>query len=125
MFESLLVPTLIVALAEIGDKTQLLALLLAARFRRPWPIIWGIVVATLANHWLAGAAGNWIAGLVSPTILAWLLAASFLAVALWTLVPDKLDDEDTGNLQRFGPFLTTLIAFFLAALVAGVVNAVA
>lgn len=114
MFESLLVPTLIVALAEIGDKTQLLALLLAARFRRPWPIIWGIVVATLANHWLAGVAGNWIAGLVSPTILAWLLAASFLAVALWTLVPDKLDDEDTGNLQRFGPFLTTLIAFFLA-----------
>ena len=114
MLESLFVPTLIVALAEIGDKTQLLALLLAARFRRPWPIIWGIVVATLANPWLAGAAGNWIAGLFSPAVLAWILAASFLAVALWTLVPDKLDDDETGNLQRFGPFLTTLIAFFLA-----------
>lgn len=114
MLESLFVPTLIVALAEIGDKTQLLALLLAARFRRPWPIIWGIVVATLANHWLAGAAGSWIAELFSPVVLAWILAASFLAVALWTLVPDKLDDDETGTLQRFGPFLTTLIAFFLA-----------
>ena len=114
MLESLFVPTLIVALAEIGDKTQLLALLLAARFRRPWPIIWGMVAATLANHLVAGAVGNWVAGLLSPSMLSWILAASFLAVALWSLIPDKLDDDETSNLKRYGPFLTTLIAFFLA-----------
>jgi putative Ca2+/H+ antiporter (TMEM165/GDT1 family) len=114
MLESLLVPTGIVALAEIGDKTQLLALLLAARFRRPWPIIWGIVVATLANHFAAGAVGNWVAGLFSPSTLAWLLAISFAAVALWTLVPDKLDEDEESGLKRYGPFVTTLIAFFLA-----------
>lgn len=113
MFEALLVPTGIVALAEIGDKTQLLALLLAARFRKPWPIIWGIVVATLANHFVAGAVGNWVAGFFSETTLSWILAASFLAVAAWTLVPDKLDEEDS-KLSKYGPFLTTLIAFFLA-----------
>ncbi|TBU77716.1 hypothetical protein DNK06_15115 [Pseudomonas daroniae] len=112
--ESLFVPTLIVALAEIGDKTQLLALLLAARFRRPWPIIWGMVVATLANHLVAGAVGNWVAGLLSPALLSWILAASFIAVALWTLIPDKLDDDESSKLKRYGPFLTTLIAFFLA-----------
>lgn len=114
MLESLFVPTLIVALAEIGDKTQLLALLLAARFRRPWPIIWGMVVATLANHLAAGAVGNWVAGLLSPALLSWILAASFIAVALWTLIPDKLDDDESSSLKRYGPFLTTLIAFFLA-----------
>lgn len=114
MLESLLVPTGIVALAEIGDKTQLLALLLAARFRRPWPIIWGIVVATLANHFAAGALGNFVASLFSAASLAWILAASFAAVALWTLVPDKLDDDEASGLRRYGPFLTTLIAFFLA-----------
>jgi putative Ca2+/H+ antiporter (TMEM165/GDT1 family) len=114
MLESLLVPTGIVALAEIGDKTQLLALLLACRFRRPWPIIWGIVLATLANHFAAGAVGNWVAGFFSPTTLSWILAACFAAVALWTLVPDKLDDDEESHLKRFGPFLTTLIAFFLA-----------
>lgn len=114
MLESLFVPTLIVALAEIGDKTQLLALLLAARFRRPWPIIWGMVVATLANHLVAGAVGNWVAGLLSPALLSWILAASFIAVALWTLIPDKLDDDESSKLKRYGPFLTTLIAFFLA-----------
>ncbi|KIP97780.1 putative Ca2+/H+ antiporter (TMEM165/GDT1 family) [Pseudomonas sp. BIGb0408] len=114
MLESLFVPTLIVALAEIGDKTQLLALLLAARFRRPWPIIWGMVVATLANHLVAGAVGNWVAGLLSPALLSWILAASFIIVALWTLIPDKLDDDESSNLRRYGPFLTTLIAFFLA-----------
>lgn len=112
--ESLFVPTLIVALAEIGDKTQLLALLLAARFRKPWPIIWGIVLATLANHFAAGAVGNWVADFFAPATLSWILAASFVAVALWTLVPDKLDDEDSSALKRYGPFLTTLIAFFLA-----------
>ena len=114
MLESLFVPTLIVALAEIGDKTQLLALLLAARFRRPWPIIWGMVVATLANHLAAGAVGNWVAGLLSSALLSWILAVSFIAVALWTLIPDKLDDDESSSLKRYGPFLTTLIAFFLA-----------
>ncbi|WP_137888771.1 TMEM165/GDT1 family protein [Pseudomonas sp. 2FE] len=112
--ESLYLPTLIVALAEIGDKTQLLALLLAARFRRPWPIICGIVVATLANHFAAGAIGNWVASFFAPTTLSWILAASFVAVALWTLIPDQLDDDEASSLKRYGPFLTTLIAFFLA-----------
>lgn len=114
MLESLFVPTLIVALAEIGDKTQLLALLLAARFRKPWPIIWGIVAATLANHFAAGAVGNWVASFFSAATLSWVLAASFVAVALWTLVPDKLDDDEESGLKKYGPFLTTLIAFFLA-----------
>jgi putative Ca2+/H+ antiporter (TMEM165/GDT1 family) len=114
MLESLLIPTGIVALAEIGDKTQLLALLLAARFRRPWPIIWGIVIATLANHFAAGALGNWVGSLFSAATLAWLLAISFAAVALWTLVPDKLDEDEESGLKRYGPFVTTLIAFFLA-----------
>lgn len=112
--ESLYIPTLIVALAEIGDKTQLLALLLAARFRRPWPIIAGIVVATLANHFAAGAIGNWVASFFSPAALSWTLAASFVAVALWTLIPDKLDDDESAGFKRYGPFLTTLVAFFLA-----------
>ena len=114
MLESLFIPTLIVALAEIGDKTQLLALLLAARFRKPWPIIWGIVLATMANHFAAGAVGNWVADFFAPATLSWILAASFVAVALWTLVPDELDDEDSSALKRHGPFLTTLIAFFIA-----------
>lgn len=114
MLDSLLVPTAIVALAEIGDKTQLLALLLAARFRKPWPIICGIVVATLANHFAAGAIGNWVASFFSPATLSWILAASFVAVALWTLIPDTLDDDEDSKLKRYGPFLTTLIAFFIA-----------
>ncbi|WP_208644566.1 TMEM165/GDT1 family protein [Pseudomonas reidholzensis] len=112
--ESLLVPTAIVALAEIGDKTQLLALILAARFRKPWPIIAGIVVATLANHAAAGAVGAWVSGFFSETVLHWILAASFTATALWTLVPDKMDDDESSAARRFGPFLTTLVAFFLA-----------
>ncbi len=112
--ESFFVPTLIVALAEIGDKTQLLALLLAARYRRPWPIIWGIVIATLANHAAAGAIGNWVSQLLSPVTLAWILAASFAAVALWTLVPDKLEEDEASRGRRYGPFVATLIAFFLA-----------
>lgn len=114
MLESLFVPTLIVALAEIGDKTQLLALLLAARYRRPWPIIWGIVIATLANHFAAAALGNWVASLLSPATLAWILAGSFVAVAAWTLIPDKLDEDEGNTAGRYGPFLATLVAFFLA-----------
>jgi len=114
MLEALLVPTAIVALAEIGDKTQLLALVLAARFRKPWPIIAGIVAATLANHAAAGAVGAWVGDFFSDTVLHWILAASFAATALWTLVPDTLDDDEASTARRFGPFLTTLIAFFLA-----------
>ena len=113
MLESLLVPTAIVALAEIGDKTQLLALILAARFRKPWPIIAGIIAATLANHAAAGAVGAWVGSFFSDSTLHWILAASFTATALWTLVPDKMDDDENPA-RRFGPFLTTLIAFFLA-----------
>ncbi|SEI84015.1 Putative Ca2+/H+ antiporter, TMEM165/GDT1 family [Pseudomonas linyingensis] len=112
--QSLFVPTGLVALAEIGDKTQLLALLLAARFRRPWPIIWGILVATVANHFAAGAVGKWVASFFSEATLSWILAASFLAVAAWMLIPDKLDDDEESHLKRYGPFLTTLIAFFIA-----------
>ncbi|PSS58153.1 TMEM165/GDT1 family protein [Pseudomonas sp. BBP2017] len=114
MLESLLVPTAIVALAEIGDKTQLLALILAARFRKPWPIIAGIIAATLANHAAAGAVGAWVSTFFSAASLHWILAASFAATALWTLIPDKMDDDEASTARRFGPFLTTLIAFFIA-----------
>lgn len=113
MLDSLLVPTAIVALAEIGDKTQLLALILAARFRKPWPIIAGIVVATLANHAAAGAVGAWFSTFFSDAMLHWILAASFTATALWTLVPDKMDDE-ASTARKYGPFVTTLITFFIA-----------
>jgi putative Ca2+/H+ antiporter (TMEM165/GDT1 family) len=101
-------------LAEIGDKTQLLALILAARFRKPWPIIAGIVAATLANHAAAGAVGAWFSTFFSDSVLHWILAASFAATALWTLVPDKMDDDESSSARKYGPFLTTLIAFFLA-----------
>ena len=111
--EALLVSTGIVALAEIGDKTQLLAFILAARFRRPLPIILGILVATLANHALAGALGAWLPGLFEPTTLAWILGISFILMAGWMLIPDTFD-EDEAKLMRFGVFTTTLIAFFIA-----------
>jgi Ca2+/H+ antiporter, TMEM165/GDT1 family len=111
--EAFLVSTGIVALAEIGDKTQLLAFILAAKFRRPLPIILGILVATVANHAFAGALGAWITSLASPEIMRWVLGISFIAMALWTLVPDEFD-EDEAKLARFGVFGTTLIAFFLA-----------
>jgi putative Ca2+/H+ antiporter (TMEM165/GDT1 family) len=110
--EAFLVSTGVVALAEIGDKTQLLALVLAARFRKPAPIILGILIATLVNHALAGAAGAWISAVVGPTAMRWILGLSFVAMAVWTLIPDKYEDEpDTA--PRFGVFATTLIAFFL------------
>jgi putative Ca2+/H+ antiporter (TMEM165/GDT1 family) len=111
--EPFLVSTGIVALAEMGDKTQLLALLLAARFRRPWPIVAGILVATLLNHAFAGAVGAWVQGLVGPDVLRWILGLSFLAMAAWMLVPDKLDAEPLAA-GRLGVFGTTLLAFFLA-----------
>lgn len=111
--EAFLISTGIVALAEIGDKTQLLAFILAAKFRKPWPIIWGILVATLANHGFAGAVGTWITTLLGPQVLRWILGVSFIGMAIWTLIPDKFD-EDEAKLARFGVFGTTLIAFFLA-----------
>ena len=112
--ESLLVSTGVVALAEIGDKTQLLAFILAARFKKPLPIVAGILVATLLNHGMAGALGAWITAMLSPEILRWVLAASFLGMAVWTLIPDKIEEEETQVAQRFGVFGATLITFFLA-----------
>jgi len=111
--EAFLVSTGVVALAEIGDKTQVLALVLAARFRKPVPIILGILVATLLNHFLAGAAGAWIASVVGPTAMRWLLGLSFIAMAIWTLIPDELENEEQRATARHGVFLTTLVAFFL------------
>ena len=113
--EAFLVSTSIVALAEIGDKTQLLSLVLAARFRKPWPIVLGIFVATLANHALAGAAGAWVTTVLGPQALRWVLGLSFIVMAVWMLIPDKLDDEDgAGTAPRLGVFGTTVLAFFLA-----------
>ena len=111
--DAFLISTGVVALAEVGDKTQLLAFLLAAKFRRPVPIILGILVATLANHGLAGALGAWITTLLAPEVLRWVLGLSFLAMAVWILIPDSLDEDDARLLQ-FGVFGTTLVAFFLA-----------
>jgi len=111
--EAFLVSTGIVALGEMGDKTQLLALLLAARFRKPVPIILGILVATLVNHGLAGAVGEGIARALGPDVLRWVIGGSFLAMAVWMLVPDKIDEAEGGT-QRFGVFGTTVVAFFLA-----------
>jgi Ca2+/H+ antiporter, TMEM165/GDT1 family len=112
--EAFLVSTGIVALAEIGDKTQLLSLVLAARFRRPWPIAAGILVATLVNHALAGAVGSWVTTVLGPDTLRWILGGSFIAMAAWMLVPDKLDDDEAARGPRAGVFVTTLVAFFLA-----------
>ena len=112
--ESLLVSTGVVALAEIGDKTQLLAFILAARFKRPVPIILGILVATLANHGLAGAVGSWVTTVLGPDMLRWVLGASFIAMAVWMLIPDKLDDDQGAAAPRWGVFMTTVVTFFLA-----------
>jgi putative Ca2+/H+ antiporter (TMEM165/GDT1 family) len=111
--DAFLISTGVVALAEVGDKTQLLAFLLAAKFRKPVPIILGILVATLLNHGLAGALGTWITALFSPEVLRWVLGLSFLAMAVWILIPDEIDADDD-KLVQFGVFGTTLIAFFLA-----------
>jgi len=112
--EAFLVSTGIVALAEMGDKTQLLALVLAARFRKPWPIVLGIFVATIANHAMAGALGAWFTTLIGPQALRWILGVSFIAMAAWMLIPDKLDDDEASGAPRFGVFGTTVVAFFLA-----------
>ena len=113
MLEALLVSTAVVAVGELGDKTQLLALILAARYNRPWPIIAGIFVATLVNHAIAGWVGNWVRGVVPPDVMRWLLALSFFAVAAWALKPDKLDDKDAPPASRWGVFGVTVVAFFL------------
>ncbi len=113
--ESFLVSTGIVTLAEIGDKTQLLAFLLAARFKKPVPIILGILAATLVNHGLAGALGAWITALLGPDILRWVLGLSFVGMAVWTLIPDKIEEEEETQIaKRFGVFGATLVTFFLA-----------
>jgi len=109
--QALLIATTTVALAEIGDKTQLLALMMAARYRKPGPIIAGIFVATLANHAASAWVGAWLAGFFSAQALRAMVIVSFLAVAAWSLVPDKLDED--ARPARFGPFLATLVAFFL------------
>ena len=114
MFEAFAVSTGVVALGEMGDKTQLLALLLAARFRRPLPICLGILVATLANHFAAGALGAWVASLVPAQWMRWGLGLSFLAVAAWLLIPDKVDDVQAAEAGRWGVFGVTVVAFFLA-----------
>jgi Ca2+/H+ antiporter, TMEM165/GDT1 family len=112
--EAFLISTGIVALAEMGDKTQLLALVLAARFRKPWPIVAGILVATVVNHGLAGALGAWVTTVLGADTLRWILGASFLAMAAWMLVPDTLDDDDAPTRPGWGVFATTVVAFFLA-----------
>ena len=114
-FDALLVSTLTVALAEIGDKTQLLALVLAARWRKPWPIVCGIAAATLVNHAASAWVGAWLSALLPPDVLRWAVAVSFLAVAAWALVPDKLDadKDEAGQRSGWGVFAATCIAFFL------------
>jgi putative Ca2+/H+ antiporter (TMEM165/GDT1 family) len=113
--EAFLVSTGVVALGEMGDKTQLLAMLLAARFRKPWPIIAGIFVATIANHAAAGAVGGWVAQALGPDVLRWVIGLGFLAMAAWMLIPDKIDgDEVLKQPARWGVFRTTFVAFFLA-----------
>ncbi len=112
--ESLFVSTGVVTLAEIGDKTQLLAFILAARFKKPLPIIGGILLATIINHGLAGVLGAWITSTLTPEVLRWVLGISFIGMALWTMIPDKIEEEETHIAQRFGVFGATLITFFLA-----------
>jgi Ca2+/H+ antiporter, TMEM165/GDT1 family len=112
--ESLLVSTGVVALAEVGDKTQLLAFLLAARFRKPLPIIIGILCATLLNHGLAGALGAWITTHVNPSVMRWVLGVSFLAMAGWTLIPDEIEADEQRFANRLGVFGATFVTFFIA-----------
>lgn len=112
--ESLLISTGVVALAEMGDKTQLLAFILAARFKKPVPIILGILCATLINHGLAGALGAWMTSILSPEVMRWILGLSFIGMAIWTLIPDEIEEEETQVAKRMGVFGATLVTFFLA-----------
>ena len=114
MSSALLVSTGVIALAEIGDKTQLLAFLLATRFKKPIPIIIGITLATLINHGLAGAVGGWITANIDPEKLRWILGVSFIAMAVWTLIPDKIEDEESQLATKLGVFGATFVTFFLA-----------
>lgn len=111
--EAFLISTGIVGLAEIGDKTQLLAFVLAAKFRKPVPIVLAIFIATIVNHAFAAAIGSWLTGILGPDLLRWVLGVSFLVMAAWTLIPDKFDEDDA-KLAKYGVFLTTLLAFFMA-----------
>jgi len=112
--DAFLISTGVVALAEIGDKTQLLAFILATRFKKPIPIIAGILMATLANHGLAGALGAWITAMVDPFIMQWVLGVSFIAMAVWTLIPDNIEEEETQIALKLGVFGATLVTFFIA-----------
>ena len=112
--EAFLVSTGVVALAEMGDKTQLLAFVLAARFKKPVPIVAGILLATAVNHGLAGALGAWITRVVAPGTLRWVLGVSFIAMAVWTLIPDEIENEEARAARRLGVFGATLVTFFLA-----------
>jgi putative Ca2+/H+ antiporter (TMEM165/GDT1 family) len=112
--EAILVSTAVVTLAEMGDKTQLLAFILAARFKRPLPIILGILFATLLNHGLAGALGTWITTVIGADILRWVLGLSFIGMAIWTLIPDKIEEEETNIASKLGVFGATFVTFFLA-----------
>lgn len=114
LIETLVVSTAVVALGELGDKTQLLALVLAARYARPWPIVAGILAATLANHAIAGWVGSVVRSLVPEDILRWLLALSFFAVAAWALKPDTIDQSDARDSSHWGVFGVTLVSFFMA-----------
>jgi putative Ca2+/H+ antiporter (TMEM165/GDT1 family) len=111
---TIFISTGVVALAEMGDKTQLLAFLLAARFKKPVPIILGILLATIVNHGFAGALGAWITTLLSPNALGWILGISFIAMAIWTLKPDEIEEDEAKIAGRFGVFGATTITFFLA-----------
>ncbi|MCI5850311.1 MAG: TMEM165/GDT1 family protein [Sutterellaceae bacterium] len=115
MLETILLSTGAIALSEIGDKTQLLALALAARYRKPVPIVLGIIAATLFNHFIAAALGYWINSWLTPAVLRWVLVVSFIGMGLWMLIPDKDDDDDSRNKWgKYGVFAATLVLFFLA-----------
>jgi putative Ca2+/H+ antiporter (TMEM165/GDT1 family) len=113
MIETYTVSTLLVALAEMGDRTQLLAIMLASRYRKPWPILTGTLVATVANHGLAALVGFFLSGLLNAVWFKYLISASFIAMAGWALIPDTTDDEDKPSKRHLGVFLTTAVAFFL------------
>ena len=112
--QTFLIATATVALAEVGDKTQLLSLILAARYRKPWPICIGILLATIVNHALAGAVGELLSRWLTPEVLHWAVVASLLAMAVWILIPDRMEEDDTEAQPRHGVMVATIIAFFLA-----------
>ncbi len=116
MFSAFLISLAVVALSEMGDKTQLLALLLAARFRKPVPILIAIFLATVVNHGVSAVLGQWITTVLSPTVLLWIVSLGFIAMAAWMLIPDELDDEteSINKWQKYGVFGATLVLFFLA-----------